>query len=66
MGIRYDREVDAAYIRLKQSVGVGGVKTTLPVDDDINLDFDFEHRLVGIEILAASKRLPGELLDRAE
>jgi uncharacterized protein YuzE len=32
----------------------------------LNLDFDKEERLVGIEILSASRVLPREVIDRAE
>jgi uncharacterized protein YuzE len=64
--ISYDKEVNAAYISLRERIGVGGVKKTVPVDNDINLDFDSEDRLVGIEVLAASDRLPAEVLSEAE
>jgi uncharacterized protein YuzE len=64
--ISYDKEVNAAYISLTERIGVGGVKKAVPVDNDINLDFDSEDRLVGIEVLAASDRLPAEVLSEAE
>ncbi|WP_330288836.1 DUF2283 domain-containing protein [Streptomyces sp. NBC_00576] len=32
----------------------------------INLDFDKEGRLIGIEVLAASSKLPKHLLESAE
>ncbi|MCI0439783.1 MAG: DUF2283 domain-containing protein [Chloroflexi bacterium] len=55
MRITYDAAADAAYIYL-------AVKTEPPetrrVDDDIYLDFDAQNRLVGIEVLDASLRLP--------
>lgn len=38
-------------------VGVGGM---------INLDFDEQGRLIGIEVLAASSKLPAYLLQSAE
>jgi uncharacterized protein YuzE len=37
----------------------------VPEDDDVILDFDAEDRLVGIEVLSASKRLPLPLLGLA-
>ena len=45
----------------------GGVKHTYPCDPQevkgmINLDFDEEGRLLGIEVLDASKKLPPDLL----
>ncbi len=32
----------------------------------INLDFDIEDKLIGIEILGASTKLPEEILEKAE
>ena len=64
--VTYDRTGDAAYIYLTD-IGLGRVTETVPmdplaVDGMINLDFDQENRLVGIEVLEASRRLPPELL----
>ena len=49
---------------------MGGVADTVPLDPVaiggmINLDFDAEGRLIGIEVLAASQRLPLGLLTHA-
>lgn len=59
MRITYDPEADAAYFYMS-------IKTDLPetrdVDSDINLDFDVADRLMGIEVLDASKRLDLEYL----
>ena len=60
VNISYDARVDALYIKL-----IPGKHRAIPkvVDDDIALNFDEQDRLVGIEILDASKRLePGNLL----
>ncbi len=54
MKITYDPEVDALYIYLCRDVRL---PETRQVDEDIYLDFDEEDRLVGIEVLDASKRL---------
>ena len=54
MKITYDPQVDALYIYLTGRIME---PETRPVDDDIILDFDIERRLVGIEVLDASKRL---------
>lgn len=54
MKVTYDAQVDAAYIYLTKKVSE---PETRQVDDDIALDFDEQGRLVGIEVLAASKRL---------
>jgi YD repeat-containing protein len=62
--ISYDANVDAAYLYL-QSVAVvqPSVARTEAFDSTINLDFDAQGRLVGIEVLAARTLLRPELLD---
>ena len=67
MNLRYDPEADAAYIQLAGEIGAGGVAKTYPCDPlevggMINLDFDADGRLVGVEVLDASKMLPLEAL----
>lgn len=52
MRITYDREVDALYIRFKETT-----VTTKHLADGIAADYDAEGRLAGIEILDAMKRL---------
>jgi len=54
MKITYDSKVDAAYIYLTDKLKEPETRT---FDDDVNLDFDASGRLVGIEVLDASKRL---------
>jgi uncharacterized protein YuzE len=71
MIIRYDPSVDAAYIYLVPlTTGVQAART-VPVDPieagaEINLDFDDAGRLVGIEVLRASRHLPEALINDAE
>jgi uncharacterized protein YuzE len=70
MKITYDSGADAAYIHLS-SIQPGGVAKTYtcdPIETDsmINLDFDVEGRLVGIDVMSASKVLPPEVLKNAE
>ena len=67
MKITYDRDADAAYIYLVP-ITDGGVAQTYPCDPAevngmINLDFDREGRLLGIEVLDASRKLPQAVLD---
>jgi uncharacterized protein YuzE len=67
--IHYDAEADAAYIQLASEIGAGGVAKTYMCDPHevggmINLDFDDMGRLIGIEVLDASKRLPLGALPR--
>jgi uncharacterized protein YuzE len=52
MRITYDREVDALYIRLRETT-----VTTKHLAEGIAADYDAEGRLAGIEILDAVKRL---------
>ena len=61
--VTWDREDDLGYVYLRP-IEPGGVKHTYtpPPDEvcgnDINLDFDADGRLVGIEFLGASTALP--------
>jgi uncharacterized protein YuzE len=57
MKVNYDKEADAAYIYLKK-ISPGEVKHTIELDRNIILDFDSQKKLVGIEILSASKVVP--------
>jgi uncharacterized protein YuzE len=63
--VTYDRQSDAAYIYLKNNIGPGGVADTHVCEIDglkggINLDFDRNGQLVGIEILDAFALLPSD------
>ncbi len=57
MKIEYDEEVDAVYIYLKK-IEKDEIKRTIELDDNIILDFDEDKKLMGIEILNASKVIP--------
>ncbi len=70
MKVSYDRSIDAVYIYLVSEVVPGQAATTYACDPSevgghINLDFDSEGRLIGIEVLDASTKLPAELLRTA-
>lgn len=52
--ISYDREADAAWIK----VGEAGSVETVPATESINLDFDADGHLVAIEVLNVSKTAP--------
>jgi uncharacterized protein YuzE len=54
MKIRYDREVDAAYIYLRARPDQ---VTTVRLTEDIAVDFGPGEEVVGIEILSASEHL---------
>lgn len=69
--VTYDKTADAAYVYLTEPqtrVKSARMYPCDPVDADamINLDFDEQGRLIGIEVLAASSRLPEYLLRSAE
>jgi uncharacterized protein YuzE len=63
--LSFDAEADAAYLWLQpRETGQPSAARTVPVDSDINLDFDSEGQLIGIEVLAATARLhPAVLRD---
>ena len=67
LSIQYDSEVDAAYISHADEIPAGGVAQTVCVDPQaiggmVNLDLDDEGRIVGLEVMDASKMLRPELL----
>jgi len=54
MKIRYDPEVDAAYISFKEDIIQ---VTTIRITEDIAIDFGPHEEVAGIEILDASEHL---------
>ncbi|MBS3074460.1 DUF2283 domain-containing protein [Candidatus Pacearchaeota archaeon] len=56
MKIEYDSDVDAAYIYLDESPQARAEKT-IELNENIIVDFDKNGKLIGIEILSASKVL---------
>jgi uncharacterized protein YuzE len=70
MKVTYDRSVDAAYIYLAENIGDGCVKKTYACDPEevggiINIDFDEDGRILGVEVLGASHHLPKKMLKEA-
>ena len=55
MKFEYDKDVDAGYIYLEDSIEEGGVKKTIELNENIIIDFDENGKLIGIEILNASQ-----------
>lgn len=55
MKLTYDKDADAAYLYMKYPIKKGEVKRTTPLNKNIILDFDKGSKLIGIEILDASK-----------
>jgi uncharacterized protein YuzE len=58
MQMRYDPKADAAYMDLSKKK----VEESEEVLPGVILDFDKEGRIVGIEVLDASRQLPEELI----
>jgi len=68
MKLEYDKSVDSVYIKLDSSINQTSHAFTyccnpIEVEGQIHLDFDDDNRLIGIEILQASKKLPLSLLE---
>jgi len=66
MKFEYDENVDAAYIYLEHPLKEKQIKDTIELNEDIILDFDKEGKLIGVEILNASKVLNKKALLSAE
>jgi len=65
MKIEYDKEADAAYIYLQYPLKDGECKTTQEIHDNVILDYDAEGKLLGVEILNASKVLHKKVIEEA-
>ncbi len=61
MKIDIDNEADAAYVYFKE-ISPGEVKSTISLNESINIDLDSQGKTIGIEILDASKNLPSSVL----
>ncbi len=66
MKIEYDKDVDAGYIYLVDEIKNGEAVKTIELDSNIILDFDKEGKLLGIEVLNASKVLNKDVLLRSK
>ena len=62
MKVRYDRDVDAAYIQLSSKTPTGGVE----IDEGVILHVTKGRQIVGIDILDASTRFPVRNLFRLQ
>lgn len=68
MKVTFDRKADAAYIQIEDEIPPGSVARTYQCDPVeaggmINLDFDIDGRLLGIEVLGAVNLLPAKVLE---
>lgn len=66
MKFEYDKDVDAAYIYLVHPISDGAVKKSVELSDDIVIDLDVDGKLLGIEILDASKHIAKSVLNNPE
>lgn len=66
MKIEYDKEVDAAYIYIEYPIKDGEAKKTIELNENIVVDFDDKGKLLGVEILNASKVLNKKVLLEAQ
>ena len=62
MKFEYDKEVDAGYIYVADDIDNGEAVKTIQLNDNIILDFEKNGKLLGIEILDASKVLNKKVL----
>ena len=70
MKVTFDRDADAAFVTFVDAIPPGGAPRSEICDVEMTdaaviLLFSPEDRLVGLEILGASKVLPVEVLDQA-
>ena len=65
MKFEYDQDADAGYIYLKYPLKDGECKKTEEVNENITLDFDMAGKLIGVEILNASKVVSKKVLEEA-
>ena len=65
MKLEYDKDVDAAYIYIDEEVKNKKAKKTIELDDNITIDFDEKGKLIGMEILDASRVLNKGVLHEA-
>ncbi|MGW7238596.1 DUF2283 domain-containing protein [Streptomyces sp. NPDC054813] len=68
--VTFDGEADAVYISLAEPQSKRAVARMYPCDPIdagmINLDFDADGRLIGVEVLAARRKVPQYLLEAAD
>lgn len=68
MRLEYDARIDSAYLFLVDKILPGDAATTLNLDPaeingHVNIDLDSAGRIIGIEVLDASRLLPAEFME---
>lgn len=66
MKFEYDKDVDAAYVYIEHPIKDKEVKKTIELNENIILDFSNKGKLLGIEILNASKVMNKKVLVEAQ
>ena len=66
MKLEYDKESDAGYIYLADEIKDGEAVKTIELDPNIILDFNKDGKLLGIEVLNASKVLKKDILMKSK
>lgn len=66
MKFEYDKDVDAAYIYIDYPIKAGEAKKTIELNENIIIDFDKKGKLLGVEILNASKVMNKKVLVEAQ
>ena len=66
MRLEYDKEVDAGYIYLVDEIKDGEAVKTIELDPNIVLDFSKDGKLLGIEVLNASRVLNKDVLAKSK
>ena len=66
MKLEYDKEVDASYIYIEHPINEREVKKTIELNENIVIDFDKKGKLLGMEILNASKVMNKKVLVEAQ
>lgn len=64
--VTYDKQADAAYIYLTQVPPGAAVRQVDAIAGTVVLDFDAGDRLIGLEVLSASKVLPPDVCALAQ
>lgn len=64
MDARYDKKVDAMYIRFNTKKPL--IKKTLKLNEEIMLDIGEDEKIVGIEILGASNKINKKEIELAK
>jgi len=57
MRVELDKEADAAFVYFKENVAEGEVAKTISLDENLNVDLDKNGKILGIEVLNASKTI---------